>query len=122
MPSSTASGTPRTPSSATTSSSAQRRLADPQDAGGLLDDDQVHDFFNDHVPDDIVSTRQLDRSWRDARSDDPTQLDLTAAVLRTTDGVAISSSRLPDAWTVSDDLSLPLRYRSSRASRSTASR
>ncbi len=86
-------------------------LEDRARRGGLLDDDQVHDFYDDRVPDDVVSTRQFDRWWRDARGADPTQLDLTAAVLRTTDGVAISFSDFPDTWTVSDDLSLPLRYR-----------
>ena len=86
-------------------------LEDRARRGSLLDDDQVHDFYDARLPDDIVSTRQFDRWWRDARDVDSTQLDLTAAVLRTTDGVAISFTDFPDEWTVSDDLSLPLRYR-----------
>ena len=85
-------------------------LEDRARRGGLLDDDRVHEFYAVRIPAEIVSTRHFDRWWRDAQADDPGRLDLTAAALRTTDGVAISFADFPDEW-VCGDVRLPLRYR-----------
>ncbi len=75
-------------------------LEDRARRGGLLDDDRVHEFYAARIPAEIVSTRHFDRWWRDAQADEPGRLDLTAAALRTTDGVAISFEDYPDEWRV----------------------
>ena len=50
--------------------------------GHLLDDDAVHDFYDRHVPADVVSARHFERWWRDAGATNPELLELTADDLR----------------------------------------
>ena len=78
--------------------------------GHLLDDDAVHDFYDRHVPRDVVSARHFDRWWRDASTDTPELLELTADELRDADGTVIRLSDYPDTWPAGD-VELPLSYR-----------
>ncbi len=78
--------------------------------GHLLDDDAVHDFYDRHIPADVVSARHFDRWWRDASPATPELLELTADDLRDADGAAIHLADYPDTWR-SGTLDVPLSYR-----------
>ena len=78
--------------------------------GHLLDEDAVHDFYDRHLPADIVSSRHFDRWWRDASSSSPDLLDLTVDELRDADGAHIQLADYPDTWR-SGQLDVPLSYR-----------
>ena len=78
--------------------------------GHLLDDDAVHDFYDRHVPRDVVSARHFDRWWRDASTNTPELLELTADELRDADGTVIRLADYPDTWPAGD-VELPLSYR-----------
>jgi ATP-dependent helicase HrpA len=78
--------------------------------GHLLDDDAVHDFYDERVPPDVVSARHFDRWWRDAATTSPELLELTADDLRDADGAVIRLADYPDTWRAGA-LDLPLSYR-----------
>jgi ATP-dependent helicase HrpA len=78
--------------------------------GHLLDDDAVHDFYDQRIPPDAVSARHFDRWWRDAATTTPELLELTADDLRDADGAVIRLADYPDTWRAGD-LDVPLSYR-----------
>ncbi len=78
--------------------------------GHLLDDDAVHDFYDRHVPADVVSARHFERWWRDAGATNPELLELTADDLRDRDGAVIRLADYPDRWRCGD-VDVPLSYR-----------
>ena len=78
--------------------------------GHLLDDDAVHDFYDERVPPDAVSGRHFDRWWRDEATTSPELLELTADDLRDADGAVIRLADYPDTWRAGD-LDVPLSYR-----------
>jgi ATP-dependent helicase HrpA len=86
--------------------------------GHLLDDDAVHDFYDRHVPADVVSARHFERWWRDAGAAAPDMLELTVDELRDRHGAAIRLDDYPDNWRFGDPtldtaqiLDVPLTYR-----------
>jgi ATP-dependent helicase HrpA len=70
-------------------------------------DEALFTFFDERVPDDVVSARHFDRWWRDARREDPQLLTFPRALLL---GEGADVAGRPEAWK-QGDLVLPLSYR-----------
>jgi ATP-dependent helicase HrpA len=74
----------------------------------LLDDDLLHEFYDQRVPTDVVTSRHFDRWWRRAVDTDPEMLDLTDDVVR--GGSGSFADDFPDVWR-HRDLDLRVTYR-----------
>ena len=72
----------------------------------LVDDDEIHAFYDARVPPEVVSARHFDGWWKKQRHLTPDLLTFTRDDLMRNDADADQ----PDAWEA-DDLSLPLTYR-----------
>ncbi len=96
---------------------ANRRLLD--EAQGLeararrrdlvVDDDALFDFYDERVPDEVVSARHFDAWWKGARRADPELLTFTRDVVLRPGSEAIDEHAFPSRWPAGD-LSLPLTY------------
>ncbi len=75
----------------------------------LVDDDALVAFFDARLPADITTVRHFDRWWRDARSNDPTLLNLTRDHLVEPAAAQPDSAAYPEVWSYGD-LGLPLEY------------
>ncbi|WP_433469006.1 ATP-dependent RNA helicase HrpA [Spirillospora sp. CA-128828] len=64
----------------------------------LVDDETLFDFYDERVPEDVVSGRHFDAWWKKARRIDPDLLGFEKSMLinQTADGV--SESDYPDVW------------------------
>ena len=71
-------------------------------------DDDLVDFYDRRLPDDIVSGRHFDRWWRDERKHRPQLLDLDVTELLP-DGVDLAG--LPDVWMEPDGVEYLITYR-----------
>ena len=76
--------------------------------GLIVDDDTLFDFYDERVPETVVSARHFDGWWKDAKRGDPELLTMAL------DDVApahheVDTSQFPDAWP-QGDLTLPLTY------------
>jgi ATP-dependent helicase HrpA len=71
-------------------------------------DAQLYDFFDAHIPQDVVSGGHFDRWWKDARRRDPALLTFTRELL--VGDVGADPGALPDEWR-QGELELPLTYR-----------
>ena len=68
----------------------------------MVDDDALFAFYDERVPDDVVSARHFDQWWKTARRDDPDLLTFTRELL-VADGAARSTSRaFPSRWPQGD--------------------
>jgi ATP-dependent helicase HrpA len=74
----------------------------------VVDDDTLFAFYDERVPDDVVSSRHFDQWWKTARRRDPDLLTFTRELLVGEAG-AIDESAFPSRWP-QGDLSLPLTY------------
>lgn len=74
----------------------------------VVDDDTLFAFYDERVPDDVVSSRHFDQWWKSARRDDPDLLTFTRELLVGEAG-AIDESAFPSRWP-QGDLRLPLTY------------
>lgn len=74
----------------------------------VVDDDTLFAFYDERVPDDVVSARHFDQWWKTARRDDPDLLSFTRELLVGEAG-AIDESSFPSRWP-QGDLRLPLTY------------
>ncbi|KQY46293.1 ATP-dependent RNA helicase HrpA [Cellulomonas sp. Root137] len=74
----------------------------------VVDDDTLFAFYDERVPDDVVSSRHFDQWWKTARRDDPDLLTFTRELLVGEAG-AIDESAFPSRWP-QGDLRLPLTY------------
>ncbi|QGQ18143.1 ATP-dependent RNA helicase HrpA [Cellulomonas sp. JZ18] len=74
----------------------------------VVDDDVLFDFYDERVPDDVVSARHFDRWWKDARRRDPDLLTFTRELLVGSD-TAVDESQFPSRWP-QGELSFPLTY------------
>lgn len=74
----------------------------------VVDDDTLFDFYDERIPDDVVSARHFDQWWKAARRQQPDLLTFTRdfVVAGSSD---IDESRFPSRWP-QGDLSLPLTY------------
>ena len=74
----------------------------------LLDDEALVEFFDARIPERVASARAFDRWWRDARTDDPTLLDLDGSVLANRSGIRLAD--YPDRWSAGT-AGYPIVYR-----------
>ena len=74
----------------------------------VVDDDTLFAFYDERVPDDVVSSRHFDQWWKSARRDNPDLLTFTRELLVGEAG-AIDESAFPSRWP-QGDLRLPLTY------------
>lgn len=87
---------------------AEELSARTRDTTLVADEDALFDFYDDRLPDSVISTRHFDRWWKGARAQDPDLLTLSL------DTVApghedIDASAFPTTWP-QGDLELPLTY------------
>ncbi len=75
----------------------------------LADEDTLFDFYDERIPDDVVSARHFDQWWKTARRSDPDLLTFSRELLVSSDADAIDESSFPSRWP-QGDLSLPLTY------------
>ncbi|ROS73366.1 ATP-dependent RNA helicase HrpA [Cellulomonas sp. PhB143] len=76
--------------------------------GLVVDDDALFDFYDERVPDDVVSAAHFDRWWRTARRETPDLLTFTLDQL-VPEAEQVDTSQFPQAWQ-QGDLTLPLTY------------
>ncbi|MPV37437.1 ATP-dependent RNA helicase HrpA [Georgenia subflava] len=76
--------------------------------GLVLDEDGLFDFYDERVPEYVVSARHFDSWWKKARRQDPEQLTFTMDLL-VPDAGAVTGADFPDTWH-QGDLTLPLTY------------
>lgn len=76
--------------------------------GLVVDDDALFDFYDERIPDDVVSARHFDQWWKGARRRDPDLLTFTRELL-VADDSGVDESSFPSTWPQAD-LALPLTY------------
>ncbi|MBI9113606.1 ATP-dependent RNA helicase HrpA [Sanguibacter suaedae] len=77
--------------------------------GLVVDDDALYAFYDERVPDSVVSARHFDQWWKGARRDDPALLTFTRELLVPEGTGTVSAEDFPQQW-VQGDLTLPLTY------------
>ncbi len=75
----------------------------------VVDDDALFDFYDERVPDEVVSARHFDTWWKGARRTDPDLLTFTRDVVLRPGADAIDARAFPERWPAAD-VSLPLTY------------
>ncbi|MDN5686096.1 MAG: ATP-dependent RNA helicase HrpA [Brachybacterium sp.] len=77
----------------------------------LISDEQLFRFYDERIPQDVVSGRHFDSWWKKQRHESPDLLTLTEQDLLATDEDAREAilADFPDTW-VQGDLTLPLSY------------
>ncbi|GIG34874.1 ATP-dependent RNA helicase HrpA [Cellulomonas pakistanensis] len=76
--------------------------------GLVVDDDALFAFYDERIPDDVVSARHFDQWWKGARRREPDLLSFTRELLVADDG-GVDESSFPSTWP-QGDLALPLTY------------
>jgi len=62
----------------------------------LVDEDALHDIFDERIPEHVTDVRRFDRWWRDARQRDPHLLDLRLADVLGPDEVDLDDDAFPE--------------------------
>jgi ATP-dependent helicase HrpA len=75
----------------------------------LVDDEALFDFYDQRVPDDVVSAAHFDSWWKKTGRRHPDLLTFEKSVLVRPEATAVSSDDFPDTW-VQDDVTLDLTY------------
>ncbi|WP_159810384.1 ATP-dependent RNA helicase HrpA, partial [Cellulomonas citrea] len=75
----------------------------------LVDDDVLFDFYDERVPDTVVSAAHFDRWWKEARRTDPELLTFTRELLVGPSAEQVDDAAFPSTWP-HRDLQLPLTY------------
>ncbi|WP_438821345.1 ATP-dependent RNA helicase HrpA [Demequina capsici] len=76
--------------------------------GLIADEETLFDFYDERVPDSVVSARHFDRWWKDASRSTPDLLTLRREDLLPP-GADVDPDAFPDAWP-QGELTLPLQY------------
>ena len=76
----------------------------------LIDDETVFAFYDQRIPESVVSGRHFDAWWKKARRRDPQLLDLSVSQLLRPGVDDVSVEQFPDRWTVGD-FTAELSYR-----------
>lgn len=87
---------------------AEELEARSRQRGLVVDDDVLFDFYDERVPDDVVSAAHFDRWWKTARRRDPDLLTFTLEQL-VPDAEQIDTSQFPETWP-QGELTLSLTY------------
>nr|WP_324650521.1 ATP-dependent RNA helicase HrpA [Georgenia sp. H159] len=74
----------------------------------VIDENGLFDFYDERVPEDVVSARHFDSWWKKQRHADPDHLTFTRELLFGGEP-DVSSADFPDTWK-QGDLTLPLTY------------
>jgi ATP-dependent helicase HrpA len=75
----------------------------------VVDDEVVYEFYDQRIPEDVVSAAHFDRWWKRTRRDQPELLRLSAETLVNQAAAGVSEVDYPDAWTYGE-LRFPLTY------------
>ncbi len=75
----------------------------------FVDDEAVVDFFDERIPDGVVSVRHFDRWWKEERLTNPHQLDLSIDDLLDPAIEAGGEDAFPEVWQYGD-VAMPLEY------------
>jgi len=76
----------------------------------LIDDDNLFHFYDERIPQDIVSSRHFDSWWKAQQKNSPTLLELTKEILMQHDASGITEHDYPTTWS-QGNLRLPLEYK-----------
>ena len=74
----------------------------------VIDENGIYDFYDERLPESVVSARHFDSWWKKHRHEEPELLDLTRELLFGGEP-DVSSGDFPDTWK-QGDLTLPLTY------------
>ncbi len=77
--------------------------------GLVVDDDALFDFYDERVPDEVVSARHFDTWWKTARRREPDLLTFSPEMLLADEVPELDESRFPSRWP-QGDLELPVTY------------
>jgi ATP-dependent helicase HrpA len=66
----------------------------------VADEDVIFDFYDERVPEFVVTTRHFDSWWKNAQREDPDRLTLTPEVLLDTDDQLPAAAAFPATWSV----------------------
>ncbi|WP_181764258.1 ATP-dependent RNA helicase HrpA [Streptomyces albidus (ex Kaewkla and Franco 2022)] len=75
----------------------------------LVDDETLYDFYDQRVPDDVVSGAHFDSWWKKRRREDPDLLNFEKSMLINEQADDVSQSDYPDVWQ-QGQLSLRVTY------------
>ncbi|GAA2070701.1 ATP-dependent RNA helicase HrpA [Streptomyces albiaxialis] len=75
----------------------------------LVDDETLYDFYDQRVPEDIVSGAHFDSWWKKKRRDEPDLLNFEKSMLISDRAEEVSASDYPDVWR-QGGLVLPVTY------------
>ncbi|MQY02045.1 hypothetical protein ACRB68_00700 [Actinomadura sp. RB68] len=64
----------------------------------LVDDETLFDFYNERVPEDVVSGRHFDAWWKKARHTEPDRLSFEKSMLMNRAAGEVREADYPDAW------------------------
>ncbi|MEU6231481.1 ATP-dependent RNA helicase HrpA [Kitasatospora sp. NPDC047058] len=64
----------------------------------LVDDQTLFDFYDERLPDDVVSTRHFDSWWKKARHDQPDLLNFEKSMLINDAADGVTEADYPDHW------------------------
>nr|WP_235534515.1 DUF3418 domain-containing protein [Oerskovia sp. Root22] len=87
---------------------AEELEARSRQRGLVVDDDVLFAFYDERIPEDVVSARHFDTWWKSARRRDPDLLTFTLEQL-VPDAESVDTSLFPETW-AQGDLTLPLTY------------
>ena len=76
--------------------------------GLVADEEALFEFYDDRIPDEVVSARHFDAWWKDARRATPNLLTFTQDLLLP-EAPSFDPGAFPDAWP-HGDLTLPVTY------------
>ncbi|MFJ2216743.1 ATP-dependent RNA helicase HrpA [Streptomyces sp. NPDC101062] len=64
----------------------------------LVDDETLYDFYDQRVPDDVVSGAHFDSWWKAKRRDEPELLDFERSMLINEKAGSVTKDDYPDSW------------------------
>ena len=75
----------------------------------VVDDDVLHDFYDERIPPDVTSARHFDSWWKGESRQRPRLLHFTEELVRREEAGGVSGTDFPGRWR-QDDLELRLTY------------
>ncbi|MCF6523608.1 ATP-dependent RNA helicase HrpA [Streptomyces sp. JJ36] len=75
----------------------------------LVDDDTLYDFYDQRVPEDVVSGAHFDSWWKKKRRDEPDLLNFEKSMLINEQAEQVTAADYPDVWR-QGELRFPVTY------------